>query len=249
MELFPAIDLKNGQCVRLAQGDFNAVTVYDSNPISMGQKFAKAGANWLHVVDLDGARDGESKQLDLIARMAEEIPLKLQVGGGIREAVTIEKLLASGAGRIVIGSLAVKNRPLVEEWIKHFDPERIVLAFDVRLNEAREPEVLTHGWQSGSHQLLWDLLDAYGDSGLETVLCTDVSRDGMLTGTNSILYSVMQKRYPKLDILASGGVSGLDDLIILSRMGLAGAVVGKAIYEGRIDLAKALEALRGQHAG
>jgi phosphoribosylformimino-5-aminoimidazole carboxamide ribotide isomerase len=215
----------------------------------MGQKFASAGAKWLHVVDLDGARDGESRQLDLIARMTKEIPLKLQIGGGIREAATIERLIASGAERIVIGSLAVKNRPLVEDWIKQFGPERIVLAFDVKLNDKGDPEVLTHGWQSGSELSLWDLLEAYANSGLKTVLCTDVSRDGMLTGANSALYGAMQKRFPKIDVLASGGVSGLDDILALANQGLAGAIVGKAIYEGRVDLADALKALRGQHAG
>ena len=238
MELFPAIDLKNGQCVRLVQGDFNVVTVYDSNPISMGQKFANAGAKWLHVVDLDGARDGKSRQLDLIARMAEEIPLKLQIGGGIREAAAIEKLIASGAERIVIGSLAVKNRPLVKEWIKNFDPERIVLAFDVKLDDKNEPEVLTHGWQSGSRQSLWELLDAYADSGLQTLLCTDVSRDGMLTGTNSALYDAMQKRFPKIDILASGGVSGLDDLLALEKQGLPVPSLARPYMKGASILPK-----------
>ena len=248
MELFPAIDLQNGQCVRLAQGDFNAATVYDADPVRMARKFAEAGAKWLHVVDLDGAREGQSRQLDLIAQIAEKAPLKLQVGGGIREMATIEQLIAVGAERIVIGSLAVKNRPLVEDWIKHFGPDRIVLAFDVKLDAKGEPEVLTHGWQSGSMLSLWELLEAYSDSGLQTVLCTDVSRDGMLTGSNAALYATLQHRYPSLEVLASGGVSGLDDLLALAKQGLAGAIVGKAIYEGRIDLAAALKALRNEDA-
>ncbi|MGE3624143.1 MAG: 1-(5-phosphoribosyl)-5-[(5-phosphoribosylamino)methylideneamino]imidazole-4-carboxamide isomerase [Bdellovibrionales bacterium] len=243
MELFPAIDLKNGQCVRLAQGDFNAVTVYEADPLKMARKFADAGARWLHVVDLDGARDGQSRQLDIIANIAENVPLKLQTGGGIREASTIEQFIAVGAARIVIGSLAVKNRPLVEEWLRHFGPERIVLALDVKLDGKGEPEVLTHGWQSGSQQSLWELLEFYSDRGLETLLCTDVSRDGMLAGANEALYRIIQRRYPGLDVLASGGVSGLDDLLSLAGAGLAGAVIGKALYEGRIDLAEALKAV------
>jgi len=243
MELFPAIDLQQGQCVRLAQGDFNAATVYDADPLRMACKFAAAEARWLHVVDLDGARDGQSCQLDLIAKITRSVPLKLQVGGGIRDAATIEQLLAAGVKRIVIGSLAVKNRALVGEWLRHFGPERIVLAFDVKLDERSAPEVLTHGWQSGSKQSLWELLEAYSDSGLQTVLCTDVGRDGMLTGANIPLYSAIQTRYPALDVLASGGVSGRGDILALAKLGLKGAVVGKAIYEGRVDLAEVLAAL------
>jgi phosphoribosylformimino-5-aminoimidazole carboxamide ribotide isomerase len=249
MELFPAIDLQNGQCVRLAQGDFNAVTVYEADPFRMARRFLEAGARWLHVVDLDGARDGQSRQLDLIERLVEKVPLKLQIGGGIREASTIEELLAVGAERVVIGSLAVKNRPLVEEWIRHFGPERIVLALDVRLDAKGEPEVLTHGWQSGSMLSLWELLEAYSDSGAQTILCTDVSRDGMLTGANGALYGKIQSRYPALDVLASGGMSGLEDLQALARMKLAGAVIGKAIYEGRIDFAAALIAIDAMKGG
>jgi len=245
MELYPAIDLQNGQCVRLAQGDFDAATVYDADPMRMAQTFCDAGARWLHVVDLDGARDGQSRQLDLIHRIVAKVPMKLQVGGGIRESATIEQLLSAGAERIVIGSLAVKSRPLVQEWLRYFGPDRIVLAFDVRLDDAGDPEVLTHGWQTGSKQSLWDLVDSYADDGLQTVLCTDVSRDGMLTGPNNELYRTIQKRYPKLDLLASGGVSGLEDLLALAQQGLAGAVIGKAIYEGRIDLADALSVIEG----
>jgi phosphoribosylformimino-5-aminoimidazole carboxamide ribotide isomerase len=248
MELFPAIDLKNGQCVRLTQGDFNAVTIYEADPPRMAEKFHQAGSTWMHVVDLDGARDGQSRQFDTIANLAKATPLKLQVGGGIREAANIEALLAAGATRVVIGSLAVKNRPLVTEWLKTFGPERIVIAFDVRLDYKGEPELLTHGWQSGSNQSLWDALLAYADSGLKTILCTDVSRDGMLSGANAELYRTIQKRYPDLDVLASGGVSGLEDILALARLGLAGAIVGKAIYEGRIDVRETLSALKSEGA-
>jgi len=246
MELFPAIDLQKGQCVRLARGDFNQATIYESDPLRMARKFAAAGARWLHVVDLDGARDGQSRQLDLVARLAQSVPLKLQVGGGIRDAGAIEQLFSADIERVVIGSLAVSNRNLVAEWLRHFGPERIVLAFDVRLDNKGEPEVLTHGWQSGSHQSLWELLETYAGEGLQTLLCTDVSRDGMLQGANTALYEVLRTRYPALDVLASGGVSGLDDLLYLASLGLAGAVVGKALYEGRVDLAEALAALKDQ---
>jgi phosphoribosylformimino-5-aminoimidazole carboxamide ribotide isomerase len=245
MELFPAIDLQNGQCVRLAQGDFDAATVYDSDPVRVARSFFDAGARWLHVVDLDGARDGQSRQIPLIQRIVENVPMKLQVGGGIRESSTIDQLMSAGVERVVIGSLAVKSKPLVQEWLRYFGSDRIVLAFDVKLDDKGEPEVMTHGWQSGSQQSLWDLIDAYADDGLKTVLCTDVSRDGMLIGANNELYRAVLKRYPGLDLLASGGVSGLEDLLKLAQQGLGGAVIGKAIYEGRIDLADALSVVKG----
>ena len=147
----------------------------------------------------------------------------------------------------MIGSLAVKNPSLVQEWLRQFGPDAIVLAFDVRLTSDGIPEILTHGWQSGSNQSLWDILKSYADTGLKTVLCTDVARDGMLEGTNHALYTSIQERWPQLDILASGGVDGLDDLLHLSQLGLAGAITGKAIYEGRLDLADAIK--RVSHAG
>jgi len=247
MEIFPAIDLQNGQCVRLAQGNFNAATIYSDDPILQAQEFNYAGANWLHVVDLDGARDGESRQMGLIAQIAAKVPLKVQVGGGIRQQQDIDYLLAAGATRAVIGSLAVKNPALVKEWLRHFGPERIVLACDVKMDAKGTPEVLTHGWQTGSHQSLWEFLEIYSDSGLQTILCTDVGRDGMLTGGNATLYQAIQHRYPTLDILASGGISGVDDLLVLAKLRLAGAIVGKAIYEGRINVADAVEKLK--HAG
>ncbi len=247
MDIFPAIDLKNGQCVRLTQGDFDTATIYESHPALQALKFAEAGAKWLHMVDLDGAKVGEMQQFDVIASVAQKTPLKIQVGGGIRDEKTIEKLLEAGVKRVVIGSLAVKDQPLVQGWLRQFGPKRIVLAFDVRLNAENEPEILTHGWQSGSGQSLWDILSAYADSGLKTILCTDVGRDGMLAGTNHTLYETIQKRWPALDILASGGVSGLADLMQLAKMKLAGAIVGKAIYEGRVDLAAAIKQV--QHAG
>ncbi len=243
MDIFPAIDLKNGQCVRLTQGDFDMAKIYETDPIRQAQKFADAGAGWLHVVDLDGAKQGEMKQIDIIANLANQTPLKIQTGGGIRSAKTIQKLLKSGVQRIVVGSLAIKNKALVQEWLKEFGPRRIVLAFDVKFIDS-QPVVLTQGWQSESKQLLWDVLDAYEESGLSHILCTDVSRDGMLTGANTALYQSIRQRAPKLDVLASGGVSSLDDLLKLAKVPVAGAIVGKAIYECRLDLDDALKQVK-----
>ena len=246
MMIYPAIDLKDGQCVRLKQGDFAQLTVYEADPLKMAAKFTEAGAEWLHMVDLDGAKAGEMKQFDLIAKVAATTKLKIQVGGGLRSDKTIKRLLDAGISRVVVGSLAVKNRTLVESWLKQFGGDKIVLAFDIRYHDG-EPEILTHGWQSGSQQLLWDVVDAYAGSGLRTVLCTDVSKDGMLEGTNNGLYKTMRERWPQLEVLASGGVSNVQDLLELRALGASGAIVGKAIYEGRIDLADAISKVK--HAG
>jgi phosphoribosylformimino-5-aminoimidazole carboxamide ribotide isomerase len=250
MEIFPAIDLQNGQCVRLVQGDFNAAKVYETDPLVQALRFADAGARWLHIVDLNGARAGKPMQFDVIAAVAKQKILKVQVGGGIRDEGAIERLLDEGVERVVLGSLAVNNPALVRDWLGWFGPARIVLAFDVRMNEKNEPEVLTQGWQHGSKMSLWDILTAYADSDLKTILCTDVARDGMMTGANHAFYRDLRKRWPSLEILASGGIKDQNDLLALAPLGVAGAVVGKAIYEGRIDLALALKALKGQpHAG
>lgn len=246
MIIYPAIDLKDGQCVRLKQGDFADVTVYEADPLKMAQTFAEAGAEWLHMVDLDGAKAGEMQQFDLIARVARATTLKMQVGGGLRSDKTVQRLLKAGVARVVVGSLAVKNRPLVQGWLRDFGADKIILAFDIRYQDG-EPEILTHGWQNGSQQLLWDVLDAYAHYGLKTVLCTDISRDGMLEGANNELYRTMHERWPEIDVVASGGVSGVQDLIDLAKLGAAGAIVGKAIYEGRIDLAQAIQQVK--HAG
>jgi phosphoribosylformimino-5-aminoimidazole carboxamide ribotide isomerase len=240
MIIYPAIDLKNGQCVRLTQGDFDTATIYESDPVRQAEKFAVAGAAWLHMVDLDGAKLGEMQQFDLIARVVAQSKMNVQVGGGIRGEKTIEKLLKAGVKRVVIGSLAVKNRALVKEWLRQFGAEHFVLAFDIRYHDG-EPEILTHGWQSGSQQVLWDVLDAYDGCGLQNILCTDVSRDGMLAGANNDLYQAIKERTPQLTIIASGGVGSMDDILALHKMGLPGVVVGKAIYEGKLDLATAIQ--------
>ena len=246
MEIFPAIDLQNGQCVRLTQGDFDTAKIYESDPVIQARRFAEAGAAWLHLVDLDGARAGAMRQFDIIAALAKQTVLKIQVGGGIRDAATIEKLLQAGVKRVVVGSLAVKDVPLVRGWLRQFGAAAMTLAFDVKLS-GDTPEILTHGWQSGSKQSLWDVLESYRDSGLQNILCTDIGRDGMLAGSNHALYAAIRQKWPQLAVLASGGVSGLEDLGGLAAEGVAGAIVGKALYEGRIALAEAIEQVK--HVG
>lgn len=246
MQILPAIDLKDGQCVRLTQGDFAAATIYESDPLKQARRFAEAGVKWIHVVDLDGAMHGSIRQTALIAAIAaQKTGLRIQVGGGIRRESDIQKLLQAGIDRVVVGSLAAQNPHLVRGWLRTFGGDKIVVALDVRLGATGEPEVLTHGWQEGTASTLWEVMRHYEDGGLRTVLCTDVSRDGMLAGSNAALYAQMRKKEPKLEILASGGVKDLADLNALKKIGLKGAVVGKALYEGQIDLAKAVKAVEG----
>lgn len=240
MNIIPAIDLQNGRCVRLTQGAFDSATVYDADPRTQAQTFARQGATWIHIVDLDGARAGAPRQFALIAEVARDTGLNTQVGGGIRDEGSVEHLFQAGISRVVVGSLAITDPVRVGRWLSEFGPERIVLAFDVRVDDMREPEVLTHGWQSGSRQSLWRTLDLYAEFGLKRVLCTDVGRDGMLRGPNFDLYTKMCAKWPDLLIMASGGVSNALDLEKLRTSGVDGVVVGKAIYEGRIDLSAVL---------
>ena len=221
MNIFPAIDLRNGQCVRLTQGDFAQTKIYEDDPVLQAQRFAGAGAEWLHIVDLDGARDGACRQSEVIERIARSVPLKLQVGGGIRDDAVVESFLNCGIERVVIGSLAVQDPERVRTWLERFGGARIVAAFDVRLDFLGEARVLTEAWRQESARNLWDMLDAYAWDGLTTVLCTDVARDGMFAGPNLVLYQAIQTRWPELELLASGGVRNVDDLHALAELGVA----------------------------
>jgi phosphoribosylformimino-5-aminoimidazole carboxamide ribotide isomerase len=240
MDIIPAIDLRNGQCVRLTRGDFSQIEVYERDPILQALRFAQAGAQWLHIVDLDGAREGGSRQRDIIERMAQSVPLKLQVGGGIRDEIDLKALLDRGIERVVIGSLAVQAPARVRDWLRRFGSARIAVALDVRPDERGEPRVLTQAWQKETGTSLWALLDIYENDGLKTVLCTDVGRDGMLAGPNLELYRRIHSLNPKLELLASGGVRNVDDLNDLAQLGISGAIIGKAIYAGHVDLAGAI---------
>jgi phosphoribosylformimino-5-aminoimidazole carboxamide ribotide isomerase len=242
MEIIPAIDLQAGRCVRLAQGAFERATVYDVDPFVQARRFKDQGARWLHVVDLDGARAGAPQQHALIADIARESGLATQVGGGLRDEQGVAKLLDAGIARVVVGSLAVKDPARVQRWLSEFGAERIVLALDVRISDAGVPEVLTDGWCHGSGRPLDALLGLYAGAGLKNVLCTDISRDGMLQGVNIALYTALRRAWPQLDIQASGGVAGLADVEQLAALRVAGVVMGKALYEGRIDLPAALKA-------
>jgi phosphoribosylformimino-5-aminoimidazole carboxamide ribotide isomerase len=240
MKIYPAIDLMDGQVVRLAQGRFEARTTYETSPFDAAQGFVQSGASYLHVVDLDGAREGRPMQLELLRCLAEQVPLKLQVGGGVRTIQDVEALLSAGVDRVVIGSLAIQDPNLTKRIFEKFSGNRITLGLDVMLDEAGEPRVATHGWQQLSSISAQEVLDNFLAMGLNQVLCTDIKRDGMMSGPNFALYQTLQRQYPKLCILASGGMHLLSDIQQLKTEGVAGAIIGKALYEGTISLKEAL---------
>jgi phosphoribosylformimino-5-aminoimidazole carboxamide ribotide isomerase len=234
MLLIPAIDLRGGRCVRLHQGDFAAQTRYECSPRELLEKYQALGASWVHVVDLDGARDGVLANRTVIAELAARGGPRLQVGGGVRSPEVIEDLLSSGTERIVIGSAAVERPDEVIDWMSRFGADRICLALDVRHDARGEPQVRTRGWKSASAASLWEALDVYPAALVRHVLCTDIERDGTLTGPNLELYLDAVERFPRIAWQASGGVRDAADLHALSRTGVAAAVSGKALLEARI---------------
>ncbi len=240
MLIIPAIDIKAGKCVRLYQGKFEQITEYAGHPWEIANRYAKEHAKELHIVDLDGAKDGEAVQMSRIAQICQLEGLNIQIGGGIRTHRHIKILFADGAARVVIGSLAVSEPEKVKEWMLEFGPERIVLAFDVNIDQKNNPMVVTHAWQTQEKKTLWELIDMYSDVPLKNVLCTDISRDGTLQGPNISLYEQCHKRYPDLLFQASGGIGSLDDLVALKKLKMHGAIVGKALLEKKFTLQEAL---------
>jgi phosphoribosylformimino-5-aminoimidazole carboxamide ribotide isomerase len=238
MLILPAIDLKQGQCVRLTQGRFDAVTEY-GDPFERLRTFAHAGASWVHVVDLDGARAREPVQHDLIGRLAAATTLNVQSGGGVRTRPHVATLLQAGVSRVVVGSTAVRDPDSVRNWTAEFGVERICAAFDVRA-VGDDWEIATDGWLSSAGVRLGDALAQFPAGTLVHVLVTDISRDGALTGPNADLMTVIRALRPDLALQASGGVSQLGDLSALKATGASAAIVGRALYERRFTLEAAL---------
>ena len=242
MIIYPAIDLKDGFAVRLMHGDFDKVTRYDDNPASRLAAFAAEGAEWVHIVDLDGAKAGGARQYELVGEMAKSVDVKIQCGGGVRSEEDIKRLLDAGVNRVVIGSLAVTDSDQVLAWLDQFGPEAITLALDVKYEEDM-PVPALKGWTQSAGVDLWTVLERYPSDLLRHVLMTDVSRDGALTGANLDLLSEALKRRPELKIQASGGVATLDDLTGAKAIGCDGAITGRAIYEGKFTVAEAIKAV------
>ena len=240
MIIYPAIDLRGGRVVRLTEGKFDQEKSYGDDPLAVARGFAAAGATWLHVVDLDGAKDPTRRQTALVEQLARGSGLRMQTGGGIRDEDQVAALLAAGAQRVIVGSLAAKQPDLVRGWLKKFGAEKIILAPDIRLDDTGTPRVAAAGWQESTGLALDEFLHGFLPAGLVHILCTDISRDGKLTGPNTALYAQLVRKFPSLQIQASGGVSSLDDLRGLKPTGSAGVIVGRALYEKKFTLQEAL---------
>lgn len=234
--LYPAIDVREGRVVRLRQGDYAQETRYADDPLALASRYAQAGARWLHLVDLDAARLGGYTLAPLLAALKSSTRLKVQTGGGVRSEADVEALLAAGADRVVVGSLAVREPGRVAAWIARFGAERITVALDTRRDEEGRWRLPVHGWTESGGKELDVLAAAYAEVGLRHLLCTDISRDGMLTGPNFDLYRYLCERFPRIAVQASGGVSAAGDVAQAKAVGCGGIVLGKALLDGRFAL-------------
>lgn len=230
MHVIPSIDLAAGRCVRLQQGKFDEVTEYAIDPVQQAQRYAAAGLSWVHLVDLDGCRAGRPVNADIIGRITAIPGLRLQAGGGIRDLETVRSYLDTGVARVVIGSRAFQAPDEVAGWISGLGAERIVIAADVRIDNGT-PQPLVDGWRADAGAGFYDTLDFFRDRGARHLLCTDISRDGMMAGPGS-LYRSLCARYPQMSVQASGGVRDTDDLAELQQAGAAAAIVGKSLLDG-----------------
>tara|TARA_B100000700_G_scaffold286221_1_gene340900 strand:- start:68 stop:808 length:741 start_codon:yes stop_codon:yes gene_type:complete len=236
MKVIPAIDLIEGRVVRLLEGRFEEKTVYDEDPVALAQDYHASGFSELHIVDLDGARYGHQENEDVITRIVSTSTLNVQIGGGIREVSQLERWFDAGVTRVVIGSLAVIKPERVKEWLQKFGPDKIVLALDVTLDGDSVPLVATHGWTRTGDITLWQCLDLYALAGLRHVLCTDISRDGAMTGPNIEIYDRLVDQYPQIQLQASGGVRSIGDLKALRAVGVPAAISGRALLDGKISI-------------
>lgn len=243
MELIPAIDLLDGRCVRLLHGDFSQVTAYADDASQLARRYAEAGAQWLHVVDLAASRDGDAADTEPLFDLLRAAPQSVQTGGGVRASVDIENRLAAGAGRVVVGSLCATEPERFCRWLERFGADRLVAALDVRPDDRGEWLPRVRGWTEAAPHTLWPLLEQLNAGGLLHLLCTDIGRDGAMAGPNLDLYREITARYPALRLQASGGISSLDDLHALSATGAAAAITGKALLEGRFSVEQALAGL------
>ncbi|WP_087025993.1 1-(5-phosphoribosyl)-5-[(5-phosphoribosylamino)methylideneamino]imidazole-4-carboxamide isomerase [Thaumasiovibrio subtropicus] len=233
--IIPALDLIDGQVVRLYQGDYGQVTEYPVNPAEQFAIYHQAGANWLHLVDLTGAKDTSARQLDLIASLLASTPANIQIGGGVRSEQDVKDLLDAGAERVVIGSTAVKQPELVKSWMEKYGAEHIVLALDVNIDSEGHRHVAISGWQEDSGVTIEALLDDFLTVGLKHVLCTDISRDGTLAGSNVDLYRDLCAQYPQVAFQSSGGIGSLEDIAALKGSGVQGVIVGRALLDGKFN--------------
>jgi phosphoribosylformimino-5-aminoimidazole carboxamide ribotide isomerase len=231
MELIPAIDLIDGKCVRLSQGDFSRKVIYDGSPLDISQRFEEAGLKRLHLVDLDGAKKGAVCNQRVLEQIASKTSLVIDFGGGVKTQEAIESVFNAGASMASLGSVAVKDKPLFMHWLKQYGKEKILLGADVK-----GELIAIDGWLETTKITVFDFLAEYTALGVKSVFCTDISKDGLLEGPSYDLYERILTRLPELDFIASGGIASLSDLQKLEGIGCTGAIVGKALYEGQIKL-------------
>ncbi|WP_421919671.1 1-(5-phosphoribosyl)-5-[(5-phosphoribosylamino)methylideneamino]imidazole-4-carboxamide isomerase [Marinifilum sp.] len=231
IKIIPAIDTINGKCVRLTKGDYSTEKVYCEDPLEMALKFEKLGITRLHLVDLEGAKSGHICNANVLKRVAKGTKLKIDFGGGVKSNEDIELAFNSGANQVTGGSIAVSNPDLMNNWLDKYGADKIILGADVR-----NKMVSISGWQKDSDYHLFKFLEKYQNKGVKSVICTDISKDGMLQGPAVELYQGIMREFPELELIASGGVSKIEDVRILNEIGCWGVIIGKAIYEERIDL-------------
>lgn len=231
MRIIPAIDILNGKCVRLTQGDFNKMKVYKGDPLEVAMEFQHADFEYLHLIDLDGAKKGKVVNWKIINELQEKTALLIDFGGGVKTEEDVERLLELDVSQINIGSLAIREPELFKDWLKRYGADNFILGADVW-----DENVMIHGWLESSDLRLFELVQDYMDHGLHYLTCTDIKADGMLKGPNFALYEKLKERFPKLKITASGGISSIEDLSYLKKIGMDGAIIGKAIYEQKLKL-------------
>lgn len=234
MKIFPAIDLYGKKAVRLCKGDYNDMTVYSDDPLGVALDFEKCGARYVHLVDLEGAKLGTTPNIGVVEKIVKSTGLFAEIGGGIRNMQTVKKYMDIGVGRVILGTAAVNDREFLQSAVSEYK-DAVAVGADVR-----DGYIAIKGWTENSKISLDDFLCDMQDIGVRTIICTDISKDGAMRGTNLELYRELSQKY-SLDITASGGVSSIDDVIKLAKMGISAAIIGKAYYTGDIDLAKAVE--------
>ncbi len=237
MKIFPAIDLYEGRAVRLFKGDYNNMTVYSENPLEVAKEFEKSGATCIHLVDLEGAKDGTTPNFEIVKSIAQSTSLFTEIGGGIRTMQTVDKYLEADIDRVILGTAAVQNEDFLKQAIAKYG-ERIAVGVDVK-----DGFVAIKGWLEKSKYTTFEFCEKMQALGVKTLICTDISKDGAMNGTNRGLYKELSEKY-NIDITASGGVSSLDDIKALRELDLYGAIIGKAYYIGAINLGEALEAAK-----
>jgi phosphoribosylformimino-5-aminoimidazole carboxamide ribotide isomerase len=238
--VIPALDVRNARVVRLSQGDYTRETVYVDSPLTIAKRYADDGAQWLHLVDLDAARLGRYSLRGLLGDLVQSTPLKIQTGGGIRNETDVASLLELGVSRVVVGTQAIRDPARVTGWLREYGCERLTLALDTRRDEGGTWRLPVAGWTEDSPETLDGLLERYSKAGLKHLLCTDIARDGMLSGFNLELYRMLSTRWPQLEIQASGGVRSVADVMAAREAGASAAILGRALLEGHLALAGAL---------